>query len=1124
MKTPSTSKILQLAGKMKRPTVPIPRAAKRKIRSLTSFTGFGVLFLILVATAFYTASSASSVSRLFASGALPSEAAAKLNNKQSSSSSVLVHGRFLPSGMFSALLPQGPGDEMVETFAADCTTPQAIFNLGDIVCAKATNAPLRNPYPLRSFNWSGTRGFIRQSEDVDTDPDTNLFTIPSSNTSIIEGEIVDNRGTWAVSINSTGDNTTRAIAYFTVSDPANAAADLQVSNISTDTGAPIEPGDSTGFYIAIANTGPNTATNVHVTQATPPNMGFVSAIQSGGPTLTCANAAGITDCTISSLAPGVNASYTINYLVSGGAPNGVISSVADISSDISDPRPGNNSAEGQVEIRTAGAPPATCSLSCPPDVIATANTTNGNNESGAYVTYAGEVEVSGDCGAVSFTPASGTFFTVGSHAVSVLSATGGGSCSFTVSVLASAAPTISCPADKTEQAAAGQTEASVDPGTPTTTPTPGPGITVSGIRNDNRDVTDPYPVGVTTITWRVTDADNRTASCQQVITVTSADAFSISCPPNRTFTSTGCNGFTATSNDIGSPTTAGGVAPVVITGERSDHLHLYNDPYPGGQTVITWTATDDAGRVVSCNQIITVNNSGTDTTPPTLNVPPDVSATTSSCSATLDDELGVATAEDDCSSTTISRSGVPTFACPTPSDPNRRCESFVFPTGTTVITYTARDASGNTTTGTQNVTVTESPAVPPTVTAPADSSAFADASCQAAVPDYVAGSTASDNCGSVTVSQNPTAGTLVGYGPHTVIVTATDKSGNTTTDNVVFTVNDNTPPSVTAPADSSANADASCQAAVPNYAAASTGSDNCGTVTFSQTPAAGTLVGYGPHTVTVTANDGHGNTATDDVVFTVNDNTPPTITAPADSAAFADGSCLAPVPDYRPGTTAADNCGSVTLSQSPAPGTLVGYGPHTVTVTANDGHGNTASDNVVFTVNDNTPPVFTSCPTSQTIEPTCPTGGKAFYATPTATDNCGVTVTRTAGPASGSVFPIGTTTVTHVANDGHGNTATCTFTVTVLTPQAVVQNLINSVSASSLTGTQKNGLLAKLNAALDGINQGKINVACNKLSDFVNNVATLISHGDITAAQGNAWISSANHVRNNIGCTNLPCS
>lgn len=199
-------------------------------------------------------------------------------------------------------------------------------------------------------------------------------------------------------------------------------------------------------------------------------------------------------------------------------------------------------------------------------------------------------------------------------------------------------------------------------------------------------------------------------------------------------------------------------------------------------------------------------------------------------------------------------------------------------------------------------------------------------------------------------------------------------------------------------------------------------------------------------------------------------------------------------------------------------------GNTTVTYTATDRSGNTATDTQVVTVVDNTPPVI-SCPVSITIEPTCPSGAIATYTTPTATDNCGVqSVARTAGGASGTVFPIGTTTVTHQATDIHGNTASCSFTVTVLTPAAVTQNLISQVNASSLTGTQKNGLVAKLNAALDAINNGQTNVACNKLDAFINSVGTLISHGDLTAAQGNAWILSANHVRNTIGCTNNPCT
>ncbi|MGI8917728.1 MAG: HYR domain-containing protein [Pyrinomonadaceae bacterium] len=183
----------------------------------------------------------------------------------------------------------------------------------------------------------------------------------------------------------------------------------------------------------------------------------------------------------------------------------------------------------------------------------------------------------------------------------------------------------------------------------------------------------------------------------------------------------------------------------------------------------------------------------------------------------------------------------------------------------------------------------------------------------------------------------------------------------------------------------------------------------------------------------------------------------------------------------------------------------------------------TASQSASLTL-DLTPPTI-SCPADITAASTCPSGATVNYTAPVGTDNCpGVTTVRTAGPASGSVFPIGTTSVTYTTTDSAGLSTSCSFSVTVLTPQAVIQNLLASVNASSLTGTQKNGLLAKLNAALSAINNGHTNVACNKLNDFINSVQNLISHGSISAAQGQSWINSANKVRNTIGCTNLSCT
>jgi hypothetical protein len=392
---------------------------------------------------------------------------------------------------------------------------------------------------------------------------------------------------------------------------------------------------------------------------------------------------------------------------------------------------------------------------------------------------------------------------------------------------------------------------------------------------------------------------------------------------------------------------------------------------------------------------------------------------------------------------TIIRTGVPA--------------GFIFPTGTTIIVYTATDSAGNTTTGQQLVTVTESPAIPPTITAPADVSVSTGpgaTSCGTLVTDAQLGSAvANDNCAGVTVTRTGVpAANIFPVGNTTVTYTATDRSGNTATDTQVVTVTDNTPPVVTAPA------------AVTLFTGP--GASSCG-VTIANLD---TTLGTG---------------------------------------------------------SATDNCpgvGAVIRTGVPA-GNVFPVGETVLTYSATDAHGNTASATQVVTVVDNTPPVI-SCPVPITLEPSCPTGAIATWTPPEGTDNCaGATTTQTAGPAPGSVFPIGTTTVTYTVNDAHGNSASCSFTVTVLTPQAVIQNMMNFTnSLPGLTGQQRQGLLSKLQAALDAINDGKTNVACNKLADFISQVQTYINNGTLTSAQGQSLINSANHVRNTIGCTNLPCS
>jgi hypothetical protein len=106
--------------------------------------------------------------------------------------------------------------------------------------------------------------------------------------------------------------------------------------------------------------------------------------------------------------------------------------------------------------------------------------------------------------------------------------------------------------------------------------------------------------------------------------------------------------------------------------------------------------------------------------------------------------------------------------------------------GTTTVTYTATDGAGNSTQATQTVTVIDNTA--PALTAPAPTSVNAGLIGQAPVPNVLASTTARDNCGPVTLSQSPVAGTIVGLGTHTITITATDAAGNTSTATTTFTV------------------------------------------------------------------------------------------------------------------------------------------------------------------------------------------------------------------------------------------------------------------------------------------------------------------------------------------------
>ena len=200
----------------------------------------------------------------------------------------------------------------------------------------------------------------------------------------------------------------------------------------------------------------------------------------------------------------------------------------------------------------------------------------------------------------------------------------------------------------------------------------------------------------------------------------------------------------------------------------------------------------------------------------------------------------------------------------------------------------------------------------------------------------------------------------------------------------------------------------------------------CPTVTMTQVTNAGSCAGNYTIVRTWTATVNGLVVGTQTQTITVVDNVAPVISCPANPCvSAANGLCSANVSFNA---TATDNCSGATITYSPASGSSFPVGTTPVVATATDGCGNTSTCSFNVIVLDNQNPVV-SCPANISVSSTGANCNAAVTYNVTATDNCSATVTT--NPASGSVFQVGTSTVTATATDPSGNTATCSFTVTV---------------------------------------------------------------------------------------------
>ena len=513
-----------------------------------------------------------------------------------------------------------------------------------------------------------------------------------------------------------------------------------------------------------------------------------------------------------------------------------------------------------------------------------------------------------------------------------------------------------------------------------------------------------------------TDGSSNTANCNFNVVVSDNTNPTITCPGNQVGSVDASCNFSLP--DYTSLATAADNCPGVTVTQV---------PAPGtnvgvGTTNIVLTATDASSNTANCNFNVVVS----DNTNPTITCPGNqVGSVDASCNFSLPDYTSLATAADNCPGVTVTQVPAP---------------GTNVGVGTTNIVLTATD--GNSNTANCNFDVVVSDNTNPTITCPGNQVGSVDASCNFSLPDYTSLATAADNCPGVTVTQVPAPGTNVGVGTTNIVLTATDGNSNTANCNFDVVVSDNTNPTITCPGNQVGSVDASCNFSLPDYTSLATANDNCPGVTVTQVPAPGTNVGIGTTNIVLTATDGNSNTANCNFDVVVSDNTNPTITCPGNQLETPDVSCNFTLPDYTSLATPADNCPGVTVTQSPAPGTVVSANT-TIILTATDASSNTANCTFDVIINDVTAPtavcqnitVYLDGSGNATITAADIDGGSS--------DNC-AGLALSASQTAFTCADIGANNVTLTATDGNSNTDNCVAVVTVAdttSPTAVCQNI-----------------------------------------------------------------------------------
>jgi hypothetical protein len=191
-----------------------------------------------------------------------------------------------------------------------------------------------------------------------------------------------------------------------------------------------------------------------------------------------------------------------------------------------------------------------------------------------------------------------------------------------------------------------------------------------GIASITHDGPARFPVGETTVTWTATDVHQNTSTVEQIVTIEDRQPPVLPSLP-----------VVQHSTDPG-VCEASFTLPVPAATDNCGIAQVTSDApavFPAGETTVTWTAADVHGNESSATQTVRV----IDQEPPVISGL-EATLTFTACEPV---DLGTPNVTDNCEVANVNQ----------PSGP--------FPVGTTVVTWSARDAQGNTAQFSQTVTV-----------------------------------------------------------------------------------------------------------------------------------------------------------------------------------------------------------------------------------------------------------------------------------------------------------------------------------------------------------------------------------------------------------------------------------